>query len=74
MRARLGDRLARLTLHGAFPKLTKGLRLNAVAYYRHQSVLPQENMTITMKDEPCTTARTRTSCASSLASTTSSPT
>lgn len=40
------------TLHGAFPKLTRGLRLNAVAYYRHQSVLPQENMTVTMKDEP----------------------
>ncbi|MEM7016788.1 MAG: phytanoyl-CoA dioxygenase family protein [Pseudomonadota bacterium] len=40
------------TWHGAFPKLTPGLRLNAVAYYRHQSVLPQENMKITMQDQP----------------------
>ena len=38
------------TWHGAFPKKTRGLRLNAVAYYRHQSVLPQENLKVTMKD------------------------
>ena len=38
------------TWHGAFPKKTPGLRLNAVAYYRHQSVLPQENLRVTMKD------------------------
>lgn len=40
------------TWHGAFPKLTPGLRLNAVAYYRHQAVLPQENLKVTMKDQP----------------------
>ena len=40
------------TWHGAYPKLTPGLRLNAVAYYRHQAVLPQENMIVTMQDEP----------------------
>ena len=40
------------TWHGAYPKLTPGLRLNAVAYYRHQAVLPQENMKVTMRDEP----------------------
>ena len=40
------------TWHGAYPKQTPGLRLNAVAYYRHQSVLPQENMKVTMKDQP----------------------
>lgn len=40
------------TWHGAYPKLTKGLRLNAVAYYRHQAVLPQENLTVTMAEEP----------------------
>ena len=40
------------TWHGAFPKLTKGLRLNAVAYYRHHSVLPQENLKVTMADQP----------------------
>ena len=40
------------TWHGAFPKQTKGLRLNAVAYYRHASVLPQENMKVTMRDQP----------------------
>ena len=40
------------TWHGAYPKLTPGLRLNAVAYYRHHSVLPQENLKITMKNEP----------------------
>ena len=40
------------TWHGAFPKHTKGLRLCAVAYYRHQSVLPQENLPVTMRDEP----------------------
>ena len=40
------------TWHGAYPKQTPGLRLNAVAYYRHQAVLPQENMRVTMRDEP----------------------
>lgn len=40
------------TWHGAFPKKTKGLRLNAVAYYRHHAVLPQENMKVTMRDQP----------------------
>ena len=40
------------TWHGAYPKQTPGLRLNAVAYYRHQAVLPQENMKVTMKDQP----------------------
>ena len=40
------------TWHGAFPKQTSGLRLNAVAYYRHHSVLPQENMKVTMREEP----------------------
>ena len=40
------------TWHGAFPKQTPGLRLNAVAYYRHQAVLPQENMKVTMRDQP----------------------
>lgn len=40
------------TWHGAFPKKTPGLRLNAVAYYRHHSILPQENMKVTMKNEP----------------------
>lgn len=40
------------TWHGAFPKQTPGLRLNAVAYYRHQAVLPQENMIVTMRDQP----------------------
>lgn len=40
------------TWHGAYPKLTPGLRLNAVAYYRHQAVLPQENMKISMRDQP----------------------
>ena len=40
------------TWHGAYPKLTPGLRLNAVAYYRHQAVLPQENMKVTMQDQP----------------------
>ena len=40
------------TWHGAYPKQTPGLRLNAVAYYRHQAVLPQENMKVTMRDEP----------------------
>lgn len=39
------------TWHGAFPKLTPGLRLNAVNYYRHQSVLPQENTMVTMREE-----------------------
>jgi len=39
------------TWHGAFPKQTPGLRLNAVAYYRHSSVLPQENLPVTMRDE-----------------------
>ena len=40
------------TWHGAFPKKTPGLRLNAVAYYRHQAVLPQENLSVTMQNEP----------------------
>ena len=40
------------TWHGAFPKQTPGLRLNVVAYYRHMSVLPQENLMATMRDEP----------------------
>lgn len=40
------------TWHGAFPKQTPGLRLNAVSYYRHVSVLPQENTMVTMRDEP----------------------
>ena len=40
------------TWHGAFPKKTPGLRLNAVAYYRHHAVLPQEIMKVTMRDEP----------------------
>ena len=40
------------TWHGAFPKQTAGLRLNAVAYYRHQAVLPQENLRVSMQDEP----------------------
>ena len=40
------------TWHGAYPKLTPGLRLNAVAYYRHHAVLPQENTMVTMRDEP----------------------
>ena len=40
------------TWHGAFPKRTPGLRLNAVAYYRHQAVLPQENLKVTMKEQP----------------------
>ncbi|MEE9282060.1 MAG: phytanoyl-CoA dioxygenase family protein [Myxococcota bacterium] len=40
------------TWHSAFPKLTPGLRLNAVTYYRHSSVLPQENLKVTMRDEP----------------------
>ncbi|MCY4656601.1 MAG: phytanoyl-CoA dioxygenase family protein [Gammaproteobacteria bacterium] len=39
------------TWHGAYPKKTPGLRLNAVAYYRHHSVLPQENMKLTMRDQ-----------------------
>jgi len=40
------------TWHGAFPKQTPGLRLNAVTYYRHAAVLPQENVPVTMRDEP----------------------
>ena len=39
------------TWHGAYPKLTSGLRLNAVAYYRHEAVLPQEIMKVTMQGE-----------------------
>ena len=38
------------TWHGAFPKKTPGLRLCAVSYYRHQSVLPQELMKLTMAE------------------------
>ncbi len=37
---------------GGLRKQTPGLRLNAVSYYRHHSVLPQENTMITMQDEP----------------------
>ena len=40
------------TWHGAFPKLSPGLRLNVTNYFRHQSVLPQENLSVTMKDQP----------------------
>jgi hypothetical protein len=40
------------TWHGAFPKQTPGLRLCAVSYYRHISVLPQENLRVTMADAP----------------------
>ncbi|MEE2782181.1 MAG: phytanoyl-CoA dioxygenase family protein [Pseudomonadota bacterium] len=40
------------TWHGAFAKKTPGLRLCAVTYYRHESVLPQELMRISMADEP----------------------
>ena len=40
------------TWHGAFPKCTPGLRLCAVSYYRHESVLPQELMKVSMADEP----------------------
>ena len=40
------------TWHGAFPKQTPGLRLCAVTYYRHESILPQELMRISMADEP----------------------
>ena len=28
------------------------MRLNAVTYYRHAAVLPQENVPVTMRDEP----------------------
>ena len=40
------------TWHGAFPKETEGLRLCAVAYYRHHAVLPQENLPVTMRNGP----------------------
>ena len=40
------------TWHGAFPKLTPGLRLNVTNYFRHVSIQPQENLTITMRDQP----------------------
>jgi hypothetical protein len=40
------------TWHGAFPKQTPGLRLNATLYYRHLMVMSQENLRITMEDEP----------------------
>ena len=40
------------TWHGAYPRKTPGLRLNAVAYYRHYAVLPQENLRVTMQDQP----------------------
>ena len=39
------------TWHGAYPKQTEGLRLNAVAYYRHHAVLPQENLKVTISEE-----------------------
>ena len=32
------------TTHGAFPKLTPGLRLTLVTYFRHQAILPQEEI------------------------------
>lgn len=40
------------TWHGAYPKQTPGLRLCAVTYYRHESILPQEIMRISMADQP----------------------
>jgi len=40
------------TWHGAFPRKIPGLRLCAVTYYRHEAVLPQENLRVTMADEP----------------------
>ena len=40
------------TWHGAFHKQTDGLRLCAISYYRHASVLPQENMSVSMADQP----------------------
>lgn len=40
------------TFHGAFPKQDAGLRLCAVTYYRHEAILPQEMMRVTMADEP----------------------
>ena len=40
------------TWHGAFPKLTPGLRLNATIYYRHMMVMSQENLRVTMENEP----------------------
>lgn len=39
------------TWHGAFAKQTPGLRLCAVTYYRHVSVLPQELMRVSMAEE-----------------------
>lgn len=38
------------TWHGAFPRLTPGVRLTYVAYYRHASIHSQENFKITMGD------------------------
>lgn len=40
------------TWHGAFPKLTPGLRLNVTSYFRHLMVMPQENLRVTMADQP----------------------
>ena len=40
------------TWHGAYPRLTKGLRLNVTNYFRHEAILPQENLSVTMKDQP----------------------
>ena len=40
------------TWHGAYPKKTKGLRLNAIVFYRHSTVQPQEILVATMKDQP----------------------
>lgn len=39
------------TLHGAYPKLTPGLRLTLVTYFRHQAILPQEEIKNTFPRE-----------------------
>lgn len=41
------------TWHGAFPRLTPGVRLTYVAYYRHASIHTQENFKVTMGDDVC---------------------
>lgn len=38
------------TWHGSFPKRTPGLRLNAIGFYRHFSISPQENLQMTIPD------------------------
>lgn len=38
------------TWHGSFPKLTPGLRLNAIGFYRHFSLNPSENLYTTVPD------------------------